>query len=270
MLGTLIAVGRTSEVFRSGNDTVVKLLHHHIPDHWAAVEASLTEAVSAVGVAVPEVRDVTVIDGRAAIVLEYIEGPSMWELMLQDRGAVSGLVREFIAVQRSVQSAGLPASFPGTTGRVARKIAEVDAVSEDDRRLATEMIVSLPSGAALLHGDLHPGNVLMSPSGPVVIDWFDASAGHPLADVARTELLVDASDLTDRRHLPGATTDQLRSLHQTYVAEIAEEVDMAGGEIDKWRAITALSRIAERTGDDISRLVARWNEYRSRTMASNG
>lgn len=40
--------------------------------------------------------------------------------------------------------------------------------------------------AALLHLDLHPENVLLSPSGPVVIDWTNAQAGAPALDVALT------------------------------------------------------------------------------------
>ncbi len=40
--------------------------------------------------------------------------------------------------------------------------------------------------AALLHLDLHPQNVLLSPSGPVVIDWTNARAGEPAFDVAMT------------------------------------------------------------------------------------
>ena len=40
--------------------------------------------------------------------------------------------------------------------------------------------------AALLHLDLHPQNVLLSPSGPVVIDWTNARAGEPAFDVALT------------------------------------------------------------------------------------
>jgi tRNA A-37 threonylcarbamoyl transferase component Bud32 len=39
-------------------------------------------------------------------------------------------------------------------------------------------------GAALLHRDLHPENVILSPNGPVVVDWTNAAAGEPALDVA--------------------------------------------------------------------------------------
>ena len=46
------------------------------------------------------------------------------------------------------------------------------------------------AGGAVLHLDLHPLNVLMTARGPVVIDWANARAGAPLADVALTYALL--------------------------------------------------------------------------------
>jgi tRNA A-37 threonylcarbamoyl transferase component Bud32 len=37
---------------------------------------------------------------------------------------------------------------------------------------------------ALLHRDLHPDNVILSPAGPVVVDWTNAAGGDPAVDVA--------------------------------------------------------------------------------------
>ena len=38
--------------------------------------------------------------------------------------------------------------------------------------------------ATLLHRDLHPENVILSPHGPVVVDWTNAGAGEAAFDVA--------------------------------------------------------------------------------------
>ena len=48
-------------------------------------------------------------------------------------------------------------------------------------------------GARLVHFDLHPENVLMGPDGPVLIDWTNARAGDPDADVAMTWLIAETS-----------------------------------------------------------------------------
>lgn len=64
------------------------------------------------------------------------------------------------------------------------------------RRLADlhERLHRIPTaGGRLVHFDLHPDNVLLSPSGPVVIDWTNAHGGDPAADVALTWLILETS-----------------------------------------------------------------------------
>jgi len=264
VLGPLIAVGRTSKIFRHGNDAVAKVLDPQWPDHWIAVEASLTQSVRALGVPAPKVLDVTVVDGRPAILFEYIAGPSLWHQMSTDRSSIPSLVRELAEMQRLIHSIGVPDGLPGMVSRRCDKLATLEAVSEDERDLAIDMTNALPRGGALLHGDFHPGNVLVGESSLVVIDWFDAAVGHPIADIARTELLLDAHDVTDRQHLPGATDADLDALSAAYGFEMVDGIDAPDGCLDRWRAITALSRLTERTDDDVELLVARWNDARRR------
>ncbi|MGZ4784141.1 MAG: phosphotransferase [Acidimicrobiales bacterium] len=45
-------------------------------------------------------------------------------------------------------------------------------------------------GRALVHGDLHPGNVMLTADGPVVIDWTNVARGPAGADLAVTWLLT--------------------------------------------------------------------------------
>lgn len=47
----------------------------------------------------------------------------------------------------------------------------------------------------VLHLDLHPLNVIMTPSGPSVIDWCNARAGDPAFDVATTFVLMTTAEL---------------------------------------------------------------------------
>jgi aminoglycoside phosphotransferase (APT) family kinase protein len=50
-------------------------------------------------------------------------------------------------------------------------------------------------GAALLHLDLHPDNVILSPAGPVVIDWTNAASGDPMLDVALVWVILVGTGL---------------------------------------------------------------------------
>lgn len=49
---------------------------------------------------------------------------------------------------------------------------------------------SAESGARILHLDLHAENVIMTPAGPVLIDWRNADEGPPDLDVALSALIL--------------------------------------------------------------------------------
>jgi tRNA A-37 threonylcarbamoyl transferase component Bud32 len=57
----------------------------------------------------------------------------------------------------------------------------------------------LGAGETVVHLDLHPLNVLMTRSGPVVIDWANAAAGDGPTDVALTWVLVKAGEIPTGR-----------------------------------------------------------------------
>jgi Ser/Thr protein kinase RdoA (MazF antagonist) len=72
---------------------------------------------------------------------------------------------------------------PWEAGRQVRVLA---ALHDQVHRVAL-------GDAQLLHRDLHPENVLLAPSGPVLIDWTNAGAGDPAMDVALTWLIMETS-----------------------------------------------------------------------------
>lgn len=258
MLGELIAEGRTSKVYALGADRAVKVLNDDVPGHWAQAEASYTSAIRALGVRAPEVFDVATFDGRLAIVFERVAGRSMWDEMVARPNDLEELTGQFAEVHRSILRVGIPEMLPSSGDRMCRKIDSVELLSTDDRRAACDVVRSLPSGGALLHGDLHPANVLMADDGPMPIDWFDATVGHPISDVVRTSLLLRSS-VGSVHHLAGAGVEQLDTLHDRYVElmfdVLADEIE----HLANWEAAAAASRLSEGTDPDPTSLVERWS-----------
>ncbi len=254
--GDVIADGRTSTVYRVGNDAAVKLLKPGVPPEWAQIEATLTESARRLGVPTPEVRDVVDVDGRPGIVVGFVRGPTMWQRMLDRPADVPALVAELDHLQRGIHAAGVSDGVPSLVARMSSKLAAVTELTSDERADAQRLLESLPVGAALLHGDLHPGNILLGPDGPVAIDWFDASIGHPAADVARTSLLLRGRGATDLRHLPGSSPEFAQRVCDAYVSLARSRG--ACDTIDDWFRLRAAGRLAERTDDDVTGLVETW------------
>ncbi len=255
-IGQLVASGRTSEVFAYGGDSVVKVPRPHVPAHWARLEARFTAAVRRIGAPTPEVRDVVQVDGRDSIVFERIVGQSMWDRLLARPDELGSLVGELVSVQRRIHRLGLPEELPDLVGRMRSKIGNARLLTDDDRRQACALLDGLPRGAAVLHGDLHPGNVLLSRTGPIVIDWFDVAIGHPMADVVRSSILIrPANGRAEFVHLAGATGDLLTTLYHAYRRQFSDLLEGDGDTQATWLAVVAASRLSEGAEADTSGLL---------------
>lgn len=55
----------------------------------------------------------------------------------------------------------------------------------------------IPRVAGVVHGDFHPGNVLVSSAGPVLIDWADAAYGAEIWDQATFEMSSNQLEYID-------------------------------------------------------------------------
>jgi aminoglycoside phosphotransferase (APT) family kinase protein len=159
--GRLMAHGRWTDVYDLGGGRILKHYRDPAGEPIAAFEAAVLAYARAHGVPVPEVFDVRGGD----LTLEKIAGPTMLRDVTRHPRTMPQHARTLAALHRVVHTVTAPEGLQQPFG----------------------------PGGALLHLDLHPDNVILSPSGPVLIDWQGAVAGPPAADVAHTWLLIRTS-----------------------------------------------------------------------------
>lgn len=157
--GALIGTGRAADVYALNDGRV---LRRYRTAYSCAAEAELMGYLRQAGYPVPAVYAV---DHRD-LIMERLHGPTMLADM---------------------------ASRPWRAGRHARSLARLH---DDLHRIPAPAGLRQPlgPGGQVLHLDLHPANVMLTASGPVVIDWTNASAGPPGADVAMAYLIMATSD----------------------------------------------------------------------------
>jgi aminoglycoside phosphotransferase (APT) family kinase protein len=158
-LGPRIAAGRDTVIYALGADRVVR----RAPDERSYErEAAAMEHLRAAGYPVPAVHQVA----PGEMVLDRIQGPTM----LEDTGKHPWRLRAHARLLAELHD------------RLHRIDAPPDLREFD------------APGDAVLHLDLHPGNVILSPDGPVVIDWSNVHRGDPGADVALTWVVMAIFD----------------------------------------------------------------------------
>jgi Ser/Thr protein kinase RdoA (MazF antagonist) len=158
--GPLIGAGRAADVYALGERRVLRRYRN---GESSEREAAVMTYLAGAGFPVPRVHDASGPD----LVLERLGGRDM----LADLSARPWLAR-----------------------RHARTLAGLH-----DRLHAITAPSSLPApfgpGGRVLHLDLHPGNVMLTPAGPVVIDWSNVAAGPAAADVAMAWLIIATSEV---------------------------------------------------------------------------
>jgi aminoglycoside phosphotransferase (APT) family kinase protein len=258
-LGAVIGTGARSTVFALGRDRVVKVPLPDTPDAWIRREAEFSVVVHSLGLRVPLLHDLTVHDDRLVVVYERIYGPSMWASIC-DRPSTAPAMGELLAdLHLQVFDCPAPMSLPRQRDRLACKIRAARSYLGTDADLARELLPSESSVLQLCHGDLHPGNVIMSAEGPVLLDWFDASRGLAVADVARSSLLMGVGGRADSSmpYLVPVDRVAVRALHDSYMGAISERTALFDDDqFSQWLRLAAAARLAE--GFAADDLLALW------------
>jgi aminoglycoside phosphotransferase (APT) family kinase protein len=179
--GPLLASGRDGDIFEYGPGLVLRRAKSgRVIEGEARILAYAREH----GYPVPEVHDVRA--GGTEIVMDRIEGPMMMDAMLKEPWRMPYYTRMLADLHDRLHVIPAPEWLPDVGG---------------DR---------------LVHLDLHPMNVMMTTSGPVVIDWTNASRGEPLLDVALTVVLLTCPQMPGSRFLNTALRPVRRRLGRTF------------------------------------------------------
>src|SRR5690606_29121698 len=120
----------------------------------------------------PRLIDVVEHDGRTGLVLERLAGPDLLVLLQRHPARLVGWARMLAGTHRAVHAVAAPAGLPDVRHVLATRI-ERAALPPPLRAFALNVLSGLPDGDRLLHGDFHPGNVLVAGDRAGVIDWVN-------------------------------------------------------------------------------------------------
>lgn len=230
----LLAEGRMAEVFAYDEGRVVKLDR----PEWSGVsafESDVLVRVAEAGLPVARSHGVVTIDERCGVVLDRIEGGTLWEVLEVQAGEpeVLALAERFVQLQRSINGAVI-GGLPDLVQRLGEELGKSGLPGTLVGEL-TDLLHELDDGERrLCHFDFHPGNVLVGPNGWIVIDWITAAIGPPTADLARTLILDGHAAVPPRYEFMQAV--RRHGLVERGVSDAA---------CDGWVRVAAAARIAE-------------------------
>lgn len=225
-LDRVIAVRNNKTIYRDDN-TCVKVFNDDYSKADVLNEALNQSRVEETGLNIPKILEVTMTDGKWAIVSEFIEGKTLAQLMEENPEKKRSYIEMLVDIQLEIQSKSCPL-LNKLKDKMNRKISscELDATTRYDLHTRLD---SMPKHNKVCHGDLNPSNIIITEDGtPYIIDWAHVTQGNASADAARTYLLFWLSGDIDGAH--------------KYLDIFCEKSNTAKQYVQKWMPIVAASQ----------------------------
>ncbi len=225
-LDRVIAVRNNKTIYRDG-DRCVKVFDENYSKADVLNEALNQARIEETGLNIPKILEVTMIDGKWAIVSEFIGGKTLANLMEENPEKKNEYIELLVELQMLVHSKTCPL-LNKLKDKMNRKISETtfDATTRYDLHTRLE---GMPKHKKVCHGDFNPSNIIITEDGtPYILDWSHATQGNASADVARTYLLFWLNGDID-----GA---------EFYLNTFCKRSDTAKQYVQKWMPIVAASQ----------------------------
>lgn len=222
----VIAVRPNKKIYRLGN-YCVKVFDNDFSKADVLNEALNQARVEETDLDIPKIIEVTKINGKWAIITEFIEGPTLAELMAKEPEKEEEYMTRFINIQRRILSTKAP-MLNKLVDKMQNKISAT-TLNATARYELHMRLSAIPRQEKICHGDFNPSNVICGTNGTdYVIDWAHVTRGAAEADVARTYLVFWLSG-------------QLECAKK-YLDMYCSMTDTAKQQVQKWLPIVAASQ----------------------------
>lgn len=241
-LGKPIASGNTAEIYL-WNSMVVKLFRVNASPNEAVHEASKQTFAYENSLLVPKVFDVTKIGSRQAIMMEYIKGKTLGEILIAKELPFGEVISLSVEVQQSLHNVTIHSSnLERMKEKLKRQIHAADQLEQWKKTELLQLLEEVAGGDKLCHGDFHLFNLIVANNRVFMIDWVDASVGDIHADVYRSYLLY---------------SQYAEELAEKFLFYYCKASGLSRQDIFKWAPIIAAARLSEEVAlEDKERLLS--------------
>lgn len=236
----VLAKRPTKTIYRDG-DTVIKVFEEGFSKADILNEALNHARIEETNLNIPRIKGIEMVDGKWAIMTEYVEGKTLAALMEEHPEKFDEYLDLFVELQLIVhdQRQRLLNSLKIKT---SRKIDESDLNATIRYELQTRL-QSMPRHHKVCHGDFNPSNIIIKEDGtPYILDWAHASQGNAAADAAITYLQF-------KLHGEDETAEKYLNLYSV-------KSDTAKQYIQKWIPIVAATESLHGTDEERAMLLS--------------
>ena len=187
-LNNLIAKGDNVDVYRDG-DLVIKIFKEDQPKTAAMYEALTHSRVETTGLPMPIIHEISKIDGKWAIIMDHIEGKTLYQLMKENPEKEKEYIDLMVDIQLKIHEKYAPL-LSKLKDKMKRQIKSLECIDEVEKYELLTRLESMPKHTKLCHCNFTPMNVIINDNGYFIVDWVAARQGNASADVGKTYLML--------------------------------------------------------------------------------
>jgi len=223
---TIVAQRRNKTIYRDG-DSCIKVFDSDYSKADVLNEALNQARIEETGLNIPKIKEVMTVDGKWAIVCDYVEGKTLAQLMEEEPEKTEEYLNLFVDLQLEVHRKR-SAKLIKLKDKMKSKISETTLDATTRYELHTRL-EGMPKHDKVCHGDFNPTNIIITEDGtPFIIDWAHATQGNASADAARTYLLFCLAGKDD--------------IAKAYLNLFCKKSNTAKQYVQKWMPIVAASQ----------------------------
>ncbi len=260
--------GRAAEVFTWSPGVVVKLARDPQFANGLRLEAAGLAAAAGAGVSVPKPLGFVEHEGRTGLLMERIDGDDLLSAMEKRPWQVWKLSSLTGRLHAELAKTVAPEGAHDVYEEALRMVREGEHVPDAARERLLTILAAVAPGDRLCHRDFHPGNVMLTPDGPVVIDFPNVARGPAVADHANTWVLLAAGSAPPDTPVFGRILIKLfrKVALAAYMRAYRSEVPYEADELRRWKAISVAARLQQGIPEDRETLL----RMLSRTLREAG
>ncbi len=218
---------RSKKVIYKDGDTVVKEFDSDYSKADILNEALNQARIEETGLKVPKLLEVSKIDGKWAIRLEYIPGKTLKDLMDENPDKLDEYLALFVRIQKEIFSKQAP-----LLNKIKDKFNRKISASRFDATTRYELhtrLDSMKDHKKICHGDFTPSNIIITPGEDYyILDWSHVTQGNAAADAARTYMLFCLKGQDE--------------IAEKYLDLFCKETDTAKQYVQRWMPIVACTQ----------------------------
>lgn len=240
-LEQIIAKRPNKTIYRDGN-MAIKVFDESYSKANILNEALNHAKIEETGINIPKIIEVAKIDGKWAIVMDYIQGETLAEKMAKNPESIEKYLDMFVDIQLSIHEKRA-ANLIKLKDKMRDKISNAHAIDATTRYELHTRLEGMPKHNKVCHGDLQPDDIIITADGvPFILDWAHATQGNASADAARTYLLFN---------LHGN-----KEMGDIYLRKFCKKSDTAKQYVQKWMPIVAASQSVKNKEEEMALLLS--------------